>query len=61
MELETVIGYLVALAVPLWLTAEGIKVSQRSSKQPEKQLKVERLPRKPAPRSPATATASSRV
>lgn len=61
MELEAVIGYLVALAVPLWLAAEGIMVSQRSSKEPEKRLKVERLPSKPAPRSPATATASPRA
>jgi hypothetical protein len=61
MELKAVVGYLFALAVPLWLTVEGIMVSRRSSKQPEERLKVERLRSKPAPRSPAAATAGTRA
>ncbi len=42
MALETVIGYLVALALPLWLVGEGIKHMERSPKQPETRVEAER-------------------
>jgi hypothetical protein len=54
MEPETLIGYLVALAVPLWLLVEGIMVSQRSPKQPSKRFERSKLSAKPASRASAT-------
>lgn len=61
MELETVVGYLVALAVPLWLAAEGIMVSQRLRKRPKKRLTPEKLPDRRAPGAPVRATMSTRT
>lgn len=48
MELETVIGYLVALAVPLWLLVEQAVSWRRSAGQVQKQAHADRLPGKPA-------------
>ena len=48
MELETAIGYLVALAVPLWLLAEQGMCWRRSAKQAAKQIEPGRLSGKPA-------------
>ncbi len=42
MALETVIGYLVALALPLWLVVEGIKHMDGSPKQPEARVEEDR-------------------
>jgi predicted permease len=56
MELETMIGYLVALAVPLWLVVEGAMLSQWSPKQPAKRLELGKLSGKPASGAPITAT-----
>jgi len=56
MEPETLIGYLVALAVPLWLLVEGAILSQRSSKHPAKRLELGRLPGKPASGASVTTT-----
>jgi hypothetical protein len=56
MEPETLIGYLVALAVPLWLMVEGAIVSERSSKQPAKRLELGKLSRKPASAASAATT-----
>ena len=61
MEPGTLIGYLVALAVPLWLLVEGAMVLRRSPKQAEKRLKPGRLPAKPASGAPAPATSSTRA
>ena len=40
MALETVLGYLVALALPLWLVVEGIKHMERSPKQPQERIET---------------------
>ncbi len=53
MALETVIGYLVALALPLWLVVEGIKHMERTPKQPEARVEADR--RSAAPVTGATA------
>jgi hypothetical protein len=42
MALETVIGYLVALALPLWLVVEGIKHMERAPHQREGREEAER-------------------
>jgi len=42
MALETAIGYLVALALPLWLVVEGIKHMDSSPKQPEARVEADR-------------------
>jgi len=56
MELETVIGFLVALGLPLWLLVEQIMPWRRASKQSEKPLEVGKLSRKPASGGPARTT-----
>jgi len=56
MELETVIGFLVALALPLWLLVEQVMHWQGSSKQSEKPLDLGKLSRKPASGARVTAT-----
>ena len=56
MDLETAIGYLVALAVPLWLLVEQSMYSGRSAKQARKQVEPGRLPGKPASSPVAKAT-----
>jgi predicted permease len=61
MELETMIGYLVALAVPLWLVVEGAMLSQWSPKQPAKRLERSKLSSKPASRTSVRATISPRA
>ena len=61
MELETVIGYLVPLVLPLWLLVEQVKHWQWSSKQPEKRLELGKLPGKPASGTPVRATISPRT
>jgi hypothetical protein len=61
MELETLIGYLVALAVPLWLVVEGALLLQRSPKHAAKRLERSKLSRKPASRAPVRATISPRA
>jgi predicted permease len=61
MELETVIGYLVTLAVPLWLVVEGAMLSQWSPKQPAKRLERSKLSSKPASRASVRATISPRA
>jgi hypothetical protein len=60
MELEMAIGYLVALAVPLWLLVEQAVSWRRSAKQVRKQVEPGRLfgkqapgPAARAPRAPA--------
>lgn len=60
MELEMAIGYLVALAVPLWLLVEQAVSWRRSAKQVRKQVEPRRLfgrqvpgPAAKAPRAPA--------
>jgi hypothetical protein len=47
MALETVFGYLVALALPLWLVVEGIKHMERSPKQPQGALTRPIAPQRP--------------
>jgi hypothetical protein len=56
MELETAIGYLVALALPLWLLVEQVMHWQWSSKEPAKRFELGKLSGKPASGAPATAT-----
>jgi hypothetical protein len=51
MELETMIGYLVALALPLWLLVEQVMHWQRSPKQPAKRFQLGKL----SPSSPHQA------
>ncbi len=53
MALETVIGYVVALALPLWLVVEGIKHMERSPKQSDTRVEMEH--RSAAPMTGATA------
>ncbi len=48
MNLETAIGYLAALAVPLWLLVEQAVSWLRPAGQVEKQAQADRLPGKPA-------------
>jgi hypothetical protein len=48
MDLETAIGYLVALAVPLWLLVEQGFCSRRSANQVAKQAEPGRVSVKPA-------------
>lgn len=61
MEPETLIGYLVALAVPLWLLVEGALVSRRSRKQPTKRPEPGKLPRPASPRARVTPILSPRT
>ena len=56
MELETAIGFLVALAAPLWLVVEQGMCWRRSAKRAEKQVEPGRLPGKLAARQPVRAT-----
>ena len=56
MEPEMVIGYLVALALPLWLLVEQVMHWQRSSKQPAKRFQLGKLSGKPASGASVTAT-----
>jgi hypothetical protein len=42
MALEMVIGYLVALALPLWLVVEGIKHMERTPEQRETHTQPDR-------------------
>ncbi len=53
MALEPVIGYLVVLALPLWLMIEGFKHMERSPKQPKARVETDR--RSAAPVTGATA------
>jgi hypothetical protein len=53
MELETLVGYLVALVLPLWLLVELV-THRRRSEQPEKPLESKCLPDSPVPRAPST-------
>ena len=55
------IGFLVALALPLWLVVEQVTHWQWSSKQPEKRLELGKLPGKPASDTPVRATISPRT
>jgi hypothetical protein len=48
MDLETAIGYLAALAVPLWLLVEQVVSWRRPAGRVEKQTQADRLPGKPA-------------
>ena len=48
MDLETAIGYLVALAVPLWLLVEQAVSWRRPGSKIEKQTQPDRLQGKPA-------------
>ena len=61
MEPETLIGYLLAFAVPLWLLAEGVMVSRRSPRQSARRLEPGRPSRKPASRAPVRAAVSPRA
>jgi hypothetical protein len=56
MEPETVIGFLVALALPLWLLVEQVMHWQRSSKQPATRFELGNLSGKPASGASVTAT-----
>jgi len=56
MELETVIGYLVALVLPLWLLVEQVMHWQWSSKQPAKRFELGKPSGKPASGAQITAT-----
>jgi hypothetical protein len=47
MDVETAIGFLAALAVPLWLLVEQVVSWRRSAKQVEKRLEPDRLSTKP--------------
>ena len=59
MELATWIGYLLALAVPLWLLVEGIMVSQSSPKQPSRRVERSRLSGRRAPHASTAAPGPS--
>ena len=48
MDLETAIGYLAALAVPLWLLVEQAVSWRRPAGQAEKRAQADQLPGKPA-------------
>jgi hypothetical protein len=54
MELDTLVGYLVALVLPLWLLVELLTHPWRSE-QPAKPLESDCLPGSPVPRAPSTA------
>jgi hypothetical protein len=56
MELETAIGYLMALAVPLWLLVEQGMCWRRPAKQIEKQVEPGRLSGKLSSSPPVKAT-----
>lgn len=56
MELETLAGYLVALAVPVWLLVEGVAVSRRSLKQTQDRVELRKVSGKRASGAPATIT-----
>jgi hypothetical protein len=56
MELETLVGYLVALALPLWLLVELVTHPWRSE-EPEKPLESDWLPGPPVPEASPTAPA----
>jgi hypothetical protein len=53
MELDTLVGYLVALALPLLLLVELV-MHPWTSEQPEKPLESDWLPGPPVPRGPST-------
>jgi hypothetical protein len=53
MELETLVGNLVALALPLWLLVELVTHPWRSE-QPEKPLESDWLPGPPVPKESST-------
>ena len=55
MDLETAIGYLAALAVPLWLVVEQVVSWWRAANQLEKRPEPERLTSKPASSRPVKA------
>jgi hypothetical protein len=52
MELETAIGYLVALAVPLWLVIEQAMCWRKSAKQAQKEVEPGRPQASPLPAQP---------
>lgn len=54
MELERLVGYLLALALPLWLLVELVTQPWRS-KEPEKPLESDWLPGPPVAKAPPTA------
>lgn len=54
MELETLVGYLVALALPLWLLVELVTHPWRLE-EPEKPLESDWLPGPSVPKAPSTA------
>jgi hypothetical protein len=56
MELETAMGYLMALAVPLWLLVEQGMCWRRPVKKLEKQVEPGRLSGKPVSSQPVKAT-----
>jgi hypothetical protein len=55
MDLETVIGYLAALAVPLWLLVEQAVCWWRPANPVEKRAEPARLTRKPVSSRPRKA------
>jgi hypothetical protein len=55
MDLETAIGYLAALAVPLWLLVEQAVCWLRAANQVEKRAEPDRLTSKPASSRPVKA------
>jgi hypothetical protein len=55
MDLETAIGYLAALAVPLWLLVEQAVCWRRSANQIDKRAEPARLTSKPASSPPMKA------
>jgi hypothetical protein len=61
MELKTVIGYLLALAVPLWLLVEQGMYWRRSAKRAGKRTEPGRLAGKLASHPPARATRAPAV
>lgn len=56
MNPETLMGYLVALAVPVWLLVEGFMVSRRSTKPAPASHEAGRPSSKPASTPAAVAT-----
>ena len=55
MDMEAAIGYLVALAVPLWFVVEFVIHKWTSSTQPVRQVQPGSLAERPAARTPSTA------
>ena len=60
MDLETAIGYLAALAVPLWLLVEQAVSWRRSAKRVEKRVAPVSSPPVKAGRAPAMSLAHPR-